>query len=260
MKQKKESKKKINMKEISDYVQQNIAEFHENRLKRLENTNLRSLLLKKNPYLFKAKNVMTAQELVTALLDAKLSASEEEVFGAFLEDLALFIAQRTLGAAKSSSDGIDFEYSKGGKKVLVSVKSGLNWGNSSQWKALESDFKKAQRVLLQSKHVAEVKCVLGVSYGKAKTTLKRGIIWQVCGQNFWYMITGSESFYKEIMEPLGHRAKELNDSFNKGKARLINRLTKDFLNEFCDDSGIILWDKVVEYNSHNITEEDKRRF
>ncbi|MFH1916196.1 MAG: PmeII family type II restriction endonuclease [Nanoarchaeota archaeon] len=224
----------------------------------MESTNLRSLLQKKNPYLFRAKNVITAQELVTSFLDAKLSASEEKIFGDFLENLAIFVAQKTVNAQKSSGSGIDFEFSKGNKIIVVSVKSGLNWGNSSQWKALETDFKRAQKVLMQSSHVNNVQCVLGVCYGKAKTTLKRGIILQVCGQNFWYMISGSESFYKDIVEPIGHKAKELNESFNVKKAQLINKLTKEFLDDFCSADGKIFWEKVVKYNSENIRPEDRR--
>lgn len=216
------------------------------------------MLQKKNPYLFRAKNVITAQELVTSFLDAKLSASEEKIFGDFLEDLAIYVAQKTVNAQKSSSSCIDFEFRKGDKIVVVSVKSGLNWGNSSQWKALETDFKRAQKVLMQSSHVNNVQCVLGVSYGKAKTTLKRGIILQVCGQNFWYMISGSESFYKDIVEPLGYKAKELNESFNEKKAQLVNKLTKEFLDDFCTKDGKIMWDKVVKFNSENISAEDRK--
>lgn len=113
---------------------------------------------------------------------------------------------------------------------------------------------------MQSSHVNNVQSVLGVCCGKAKTTLKRGIIWQICGQSFWYMLSGSESFYKDIIEPLGHKAKELNDSFKEKKAHLVNKLTKDFLNEFCDRNGKILWEKLVKFNSENITKEDKKLF
>ena len=222
----------------------------------MESTNLRSLLEKKNPYLFRAKNVITAQELVTSFLDAKLSASEEKIFGDFLEGLAIFIAQKTVNAQKSSSSSIDFEFRKGNKIILVTVKSGLNWGNSSQWKALEEDFKRAIKVLKQSSHVKNVECVLGISYGKSKTTIKRGIILQICGQSFWYMISGNKSFYQDIVEPIGHKAKELNESFNMKKAQLINRLTKEFLNDFCTADGKILWEKVVKYNSENLNAED----
>ncbi|MFH1440061.1 MAG: PmeII family type II restriction endonuclease [Candidatus Woesearchaeota archaeon] len=67
--------KSLNMKEVLKFVQDNIAAFHQNRLKSLESTNLHSLLQKKNPYLFRAKDIITAQELVISFLDAKLSAS-----------------------------------------------------------------------------------------------------------------------------------------------------------------------------------------
>jgi hypothetical protein len=215
------------------------------------------LLRKKNPYLFKAKNTITAQDLVTSFLDAKLSSSEEKIFGDFLEDLAIFVAKKTLNATKSASHGIDFEYTKRGTRYIVSVKSGLNWGNSSQWKALENDFKTAIKILRQSYHINEVKSVLGICYGRASTTLKRGIILQVAGQNFWYMISGNEQFYTEIIKPLGYKVKELNETFNIKKSEIINKFTKEFIEDFCDKDGKILWEKLVKFNSENITEKDK---
>ena len=82
---------------------------------------------------------------------------------------------------------------------------------------------------------------------------------QVCGQNFWYMVTGSETFYKDIVQPLGHRAKESNESFDEKKAEIVNRLTGNFIGDFCDPNGKILWEKVVEFNSGNITDNDRER-
>ena len=82
---------------------------------------------------------------------------------------------------------------------------------------------------------------------------------QVCGQNFWYMVTGSETFYKDIVQPLGHRAKESNESFSEKKAEIVNRLTGNFIGDFCDQNGKILWEKVVEFNSGNITDNDRER-
>lgn len=210
--------------------------------------------------MFKAKNVITAQDLVSSFLDAKLSSSEEKIFGDFLEDLAIFVAKTTLGASKSSSPGIDFEYTNKNVRCIVSVKSGLNWGNSSQWKALENDFKTAIKVLRQSSHVDNVKAILGICYGKARTTLKRGVILQVTGQNFWYMVSKDKTFYMKIVKPLGYKAKELNESFNVRKSELINKFTKEFIEGFCDDEGKILWEKLVKFNSENFTERDKKEF
>lgn len=251
--------REINISEVYQFIQDHIDDFHTSKLNSLSNTRLKELLKKKNPYLFRVKNILTAGELVKSLLDAKMSSSEEELFGAFLENLAIFIAQKTLDANKSSSHGIDFEYNKDKTRYLVTLKSGLNWGNSSQWKALEADFKSAMTILKQSLHVTSINCILGICYGKAKTTTKRGIIQQVCGQNFWYMITGKELFYKEIIEPLGYRAKESNESFERRKAEIINRLTGEFIDDFCDQSGKILWEKIVEFNSGNMTYDDRER-
>ena len=251
--------KEIDIGAVYPFIQDHIDDFHTSKLNSLSNTSLRELLKKKNPYLFRVKNILTAEELVKSLLDAKMSSSEEELFGAFLENLAIFIAQVTLDANKSSSHGIDFEYSKDKTRYLVTLKSGLNWGNSSQWKALESDFKSAMTILKQSFHITNINCILGICYGKAKTTIKRGIILQVCGQNFWYMITGNESFYKDIVQPLGYKAKESNESFEERKAEIINRLTGNFISDFCDESGKILWENVVEFNSGNITNDDRER-
>lgn len=246
--------RRISIGEVRVFVENNIQNFHDSRLASLERTDLKGLLRKKNPYLFKAKNIETAQELIESLLNAKLSSSEEEIIGAFLEELAIFVATRTLKAHKSASQGIDFEYDHGGTHYLVSVKSGENWGNSSQWKALVDDFRMALRIMSQSHQGRNVKCYLGISYGKTKRTLKKGIINQMSGQTFWYVISGNREFYKEIVEPIGYKAKEHNEDFDEKKAKLINRLTREFTNDFCDQDGKILWNKVVEFNSGNLTD------
>lgn len=242
---------KIDIGDVTNYVEDNIHEFHDRRLESLQNTDLKGLLKKKNPYLFKAKHIQTAQELVESLLSAKLSSSEEEIIGDFLEGLARFVARKTHGAHKSGITGFDFEYEDDSTHYLFTVKSGENWGNSSQWKALENDCKAALKTLSTSQHKGNAKCMLGVCYGKSKTTLKRGVITQLSGQNFWYMISGQKKFYKDIVKPIGHKAKQHNLDFNERKASLINKLTKQLVTEFCDEEGKILWDKVVEFNSGN---------
>jgi len=229
-------------------------------LKNLEKTNLKDLLKKKNPYLFKAKNLVNVHDLVTSFLDAKLSSSEEKIFGDFLEDLAIFVAKKTLNAMKSTSKGLDFEFEKENRRYLVSVKSGLNWGNSSQWAALENNFKVARKVLAQSPHIHNIEFVLGICYGKASTTYRRGIILQVTGQTFWYLISGDPSFYQKIVQSIGYKAKELNETFENKKVQLIGKFIKIFKIDFCNSNGEILWDKLVEFNSRNLTDIDKARF
>ncbi len=241
--------KPLNLDEVREYVNENIVDFHTRRIKSLEELNLRKLLTK-NPYLFKAKNVTTAGELIAGLLDAFLSSSEEKLFGDFLEGLAVFVAHKTCGGHKSAAPGVDLEFLNKGVHYVVSIKSGPNWGNSSQHDKLERDLKNAVVRVKQSKHGANVQPVLGICYGKTKTGYVRGYL-KVVGQNFWYLISENRDLYTDIIEPIGHRAKEHNEAFLLEKSKVVNRFTKAFIDEFCDRSGAIDWVRLVEFNSGN---------
>jgi type II restriction endonuclease EcoO109I-like protein len=248
--------KKLNLDDVSQYVSENIITFHSSRLKTLQSLKLSEILSKKNPYLFKAKNITIAGDLVKEILDAFLSSSEEKLFGDFLEDLSIFIAGKTAAGRKSSATGVDLEFSNKGVLYLVSVKSGPNWGNSSQQRKQEEDFKKAVKVLKQSRHRLNVQPVLGICYGKVKTSFLRGYM-KVVGQNFWYLISESKDLYVDIIEPLGYKAKEHNESFLEQKAQLINLFTDEFMKKFCVD-GMINWQRVVEFNSGNFDLKKKK--
>lgn len=215
--------KPLDMDALKEYVNANITDFHQRRIKSLENLDLK-MLLNKNPYLFKAKNITTGAELITGLLEAFLSSSEEKLFGDFLENLAVFVAHMTCDGHKSAAPGVDLEFFNYGVHYLVSIKSGPRWGNSAQHAKLAEDLHKAVARVKQSKAGANVQPVLGICYGKNKTGYVRGYL-KVVGQNFWYLISENKDLYTEIVEPIGYRAKEHNDLFLLEKNKATNRLT-----------------------------------
>jgi hypothetical protein len=241
---------KLNLDEVRLFVNQNIVRFHENRIRKISALRL-SELIKKNPYLFKAKNITKASELIDGTMSAFLSSSEEKMFGDFLEDLAIFVAEKTSGGHKSGASGVDLEMDDEGIHYFVSIKSGPNWGNSSQWEKLAQDLQRASSVFRQGRR-AQVETVLGICYGKAKTTRhpKYGFL-KLVGQNFWTFISGNKDLYKEIIEPVGYKAKEHNDVFQKSANGVGNRLTAEFVHQFCDLDGNIDWQKLIEANSGN---------
>ncbi len=239
----------LNLEKVCDYVNENIVEFHNHRIKLLEELNL-DTILKKNPYLFRAKNIVTANDLISGLLEAFLSSSEEKLFGDFLEELAIFVAEMTCEGHKSTAPGIDLEFLNKNVKYIVSIKSGPSWGNSSQQDKLEQDFKNAIARLKLSKRGINIQPVLGICYGKTKTSYIRGYL-KVVGQNFWYLISENINLYTDIIEPVGYRAKEHNDTFLSAKANVVNRFTKDFVDRFCDEKGGINWISLVKFNSGN---------
>lgn len=238
-------------KQIKEFVNENIDAFHGNKLRIIQGLDLTKVLHKKNPYLFKAKNLTLASDLIKDILDAYLSSSEEKIFGDFLEDLAVYVAHIIHRGWKSSTTGIDLEFIKGGVHYLVSVKSGPNWGNSSQQKKQETDFQTASKVLKQSKNSLNVQPVLGICYGRARDTYKRSYL-KLEGQSFWNLIGGSRNLYKDIIEPLGYKAKQHNDNFKRERDKIYNKLGREFSIEFCAKDGTIQWDKFVEFNSGNL--------
>lgn len=242
----------LNLQLVTKYVEQNIGDFHQRRLKKLEDINLKEVLRSKNPYLFKAKNVNRADEIVGPILDAYISSSEETIFGNWLERLAIFINQSVYGGQKAVVPGIDLDFNNGTNRYLVTIKSGPDWGNDSQVAKMVDNFNTARKRLQTSGAGAQAICVNGCCYGRSrpKTEFKaKGSYHKMCGQRFWELISGDSNLYVELIVPLGHDAKKRNDNFKKSYDAIVNKFTKEFLNDFSDPSGNIDWEKLVVFNS-----------
>jgi len=238
----------LNKHDIQQYVENNIGIFHEKRIASLDNLKLSKILKRKNPYLFKAKYVLTADEIIRGIVDAHISSSEEGIFGDWLEGLAIFINGIVYNGWKSGIPNIDLEFDSSGKRFIVNIKSGPNWGNSSQVAKMKSDFKTAQRTLRTSNSNLNIVSVNGCCYGKDNRPDK-GDYFKYCGQEFWEFISGDKTLFTEIIEPLGYKAKEKNHEFLISYSQMINKFTKEFIGNFCFNNGEIDWKKLVKYNS-----------
>lgn len=239
---------KLNLKDVSQYVEENIGTFHQKRIQSLDDLKLIKVLKRKNPYLFKAKYVLTADEIVRGIVDAQISSNEETIFGDWLEGLAIFINQKVYGGRKSGIAGIDLEFDNENIRYIVTIKSGPNWANSRQLVEMKSSFITAQKTLRTSNSKIQVVAVNGCCYGRDNRPDK-GTYFKYCGQKFWEFISGDNNLYTELIEPLGHKAKERNDDFLKSYSQMINKFTKEFTIDFCDDNGAIDWEKLVKLNS-----------
>ncbi len=232
---------------VEEYVKEHISEFHDSRIKKLQALKLDGILKKKNPYLFKAKYMESAPDLVRNLVEAVMSSSEETLFGDWLEQLAIFIASDIFGGRKSAVEGVDLELDKDGVHYLVSIKSGPNWSNSSSMKKQEDHFKKAKQVYRTGKNKVLCEAIIGCCYGnKQKTDDVKTII---CGQSFWQFVSGSETLYTDIIEPLGTDAKAKNEAYTKEYNKLLTRLTRDFIAKYCTPDGEVKWDMITQLNA-----------
>ena len=131
-----------------------------------------SLLGRKNPFLFRVRGRETVDGFVWSMVDALLSSRHGK------------------NGQKSGIEGIDLEYSENSdRRVLIQVKSGKNWGNSSQIKQLKRNFEKASRVLKQEGSVRDVRCIEGISYGRRERR-HLGSHERIAGPDFWQEISG----------------------------------------------------------------------
>ena len=142
--------KKLNLKDISLFVEQNIGTFHQKRIQSLDSLKLSQVLKRKNPYLFKAKYVLTAEQIIRGIVDAHISSNEETIFGDWLEGLAIFINGKGYNGKKSGITGIDLEFDNKAIRYIITIKSGPNWGNSSQVEKMIDNFKTAKKTLRTS--------------------------------------------------------------------------------------------------------------
>lgn len=238
-------------KKIEEFVGEHIGSFHTNRAENLKKLRLKLLLQRKNPYLFRAKNLNLAASLISALLEAHLSSSEEGSFGRFLEKLAIYIAEITGGGHKSAAHGIDIELTRDSIRYLVAVKSGKNWGNSGQHLELKRNFKTTIKIIRQSDKKTRLQPTLGICYGNFKT-VDNGDFLHIGGQNFWSLISNDSNLYIDIIEPLGYEAEKHDKNFKDEKANTYNRMLREFTNNYCQPSGAIDWPKLVRFVSGNL--------
>ncbi len=248
---------------VQDYVEANIGYFHEKRLATVKNKKLDDVLRRKNPYLFRAKN-QTVIQLVYGIMNAFLSSQEETLFGDFLEGVAVFVARQVHDAYKPAPEelrGIDLVLQRDSKRFVLEIKSGPNWGNSSQIQRMLAHFREATQKLQAQCPAGEVVAINGCMYGKDGSPLKTGTLrgagapdekiryWKLCGQDFWYFISNRKDLYTDIIQPLGYRSKQRNGEFLEAYDNFINNLVYEFLSKYRNQDGSVAWERLTEFVS-----------
>lgn len=201
-----------------------------------------AFISRKNPFLFRIRGAQNPEEFTWKVLDAVMSSSEETIFGDVLEELAVIICKHARGGQKSGIENIDLEYTDpGGARVLVQVKSGVNWGNSSQKKSLRDAFAKATTILRQRNRQLHVRCVEGSCYGPSEVR-DLGTHERIVGFLFWEEISGWSETADAVLELIGEYAENgLHTSRETAHALIVNYLYEMGVAE----EGVLHWDKLL---------------
>ncbi|MCY4258540.1 MAG: PmeII family type II restriction endonuclease [bacterium] len=106
-------------------VERHVSEFSERRRLKIAKLSLHELLIRKNPYMFIARQIEAPQELAEEIVGAALSSSEETMFGHTLEAIAVDVCAEAFGGIKSAAQGVDLEFMRDKRRYVVSIKGEL---------------------------------------------------------------------------------------------------------------------------------------
>jgi len=232
--------------ELEVFVAAKLHLFYQQRLEKLQNITL-TQVLKKNPYLFKAKGITNASDFVENVLQAYLSSSEETVFGSiFFEPLALEVS-RAKGGIKTGSTGVDIEYVSDTTHTAIAVKSSTNSQNASAQSKQNAEFIKINQTVRAKGKAFDA--ILGYSYGRASGSLTGKIYRRLAGQAFWEELSGDSNFYLKILGAMKESPAIHRKEYDVQRTRLGNRLTQGFALNFITGDGEIDWEKLLRFNS-----------
>ncbi len=226
-------------------IEQGLRQFYESLTASLDNINLDRILMKKNPYLYRAKGLTNAPQLLEGILSAWVSSSEETIFGnTMFEPIAIAIS----GGQKAVTEGVDITVDTGGTVYSIAVKSGTSVFNADSKKRQEQNFQAAQKRVIQARKVFVP--IIGYGYG-VKRIRPGAEKWykELAGQDFWHWLSGDPDFFTKIIEYMGTAPDEYAARFSYAYDRALNRMIGEFTARFCAPDGAIDWEALIRFNS-----------
>ena len=222
-----------------------LTEFYTSLTSNLDKIDVDKILKKKNPYLYRAKGISSAGQIIDGILSAYVSSSEETIFGnTFFEPLAIVVS----GGQKAVTEGVDITVDKDNTIYSIAVKSGTSVFNADSRKRQEQNFQAAQKRAQQARKAYFP--IVGYGYGKKNVTARNEKFYkELAGKDFWEWLTGDADFYTKIIRFMGTKPDEFAKDFEEAYSRAQNRMVRDFTVRYCKEDGTIDWDKLVEYNS-----------
>lgn len=225
-------------------VETALTAFYDSLTHTLDNINIEQILKRKNPYLYRAKGICSAAQIVEEILSAYVSSSEETTFGnTFFEPITLALS----GGYRVLTEGVDILVEKDNATYGISVKSGTSI-NAGSRKRQEQNLQAMQRRI--QKYKKAFVPVVGYGYGRKKIKPgKEKFYRELAGKDFWHWLTGDSEFYVKIIRFMGTRPDEYAKEFEKAYTKAENRLLREFMLKYCDADGAIDWDALIRFNS-----------
>ena len=235
-------------REVVKAIASALETFYDSLITKIDQLDIEKIMKRKNPYLYRAKAMQNASEIVESVLTAFVSSSEETIFGnCFFEPIAIAVS----GGNKALAEGVDLmiEDKEANTIYAIAVKSGTSVFNADSKKRQEQNFMAASKLAQQAK--ARYEAYIGYCYGKKKESGrgKPKMYRELAGKEFWEELTGDSDFYKKIITFMGTLPEQYVEKYQESYNKAANRLVREFANKFCSNDGSIDWEALVEFNS-----------
>lgn len=237
-----------NEQAVVEAIAKALDRYYTSLIEKVDGLNIKKVMKRKNPYLFRAKAVNGAAQIVDAILAAFISSSEETVFGnEFFEPIAIAAVQ----GQKALAEGVDIMVERDDTIYAIAVKSGTSVFNADSRKKQEQNFMAASKLAQQARK--RFVPIVGYGYGKKKTSSKGRpkFYEELAGKDFWAELTGDDEFYIKLIRLMDKLPEKYIEDFDASYQKAANRLVREFTVEFCFEDGNIDWEKLVQFNSGN---------
>lgn len=235
-----------NEQAVVEAIAKALDRYYTSLIEKVDGLNIKKIMKRKNPYLFRAKAVNGAAQIVDAILAAFISSSEETVFGnEFFEPIAIAAVQ----GQKALAEGVDIMVERNDTIYAIAVKSGTSVFNADSRKKQEQNFMAASKLAQQARK--RFVPIVGYGYGKKKASSKGRpkFYEELAGKDFWAELTGDDTFYIKLIRLMDKLPEKYIEDFDASYQKAANRLVREFTVEFCFEDGSIDWEKLVKFNS-----------
>lgn len=230
-------------------IQDCLNSFCRARIAALDSLDLKKVLRRKNPYLFRASGISNAADMVEQLLNAHVSSSDETIFGnLFFEPICKAVTKAPIAAAT----GADFVLETDTTYEVIALKSGPNIFNASQSRKQQDEFdeiEKSLKATLRSLRKQFIP-IMGCGYGRTpRPSSARRRFSKMAGQAFWRHVTGDPDFYLKLIRLMKEEPLKTREQFVIARNNALNRFVREFTTDFCGKNGAIDWEKLTTFNS-----------
>jgi hypothetical protein len=149
------------------------------------------------------------------------------------EIIEIALTHQGCAPTKSPYVGVDFGFKRDGKLYLLAMET----PDSSQW-GFEDIFG-------EIRHVIGLNFVpIVVSHYGSDTYNDNEAFLYFSGRRFWSLISG-DTFPATVIHVVGELCQTVRQELSDVYVNAVNRMVRDVLVNFCDESGVILWEKIA---------------